>query len=194
MKAKSMGTLPSLLLACSVFSACCSFGSKSVFEHAIQNADKKTLSVKLVEQADGTASYLVSSPSGWHWKLRTLGYAPDKLGVDGMKQSDYYGISPVSTANLAVAALQEHGELGRHALFVVQGRRGTLFVIESAKRSYPMGDGISFYYTWKVKDLSREGMTMLATGKPMGQVFIKWRDLVVNKIGEVEAMDPRLKN
>lgn len=183
-----------LLFVIGISSSCAWVGPKNILQRAIDKAAEETLSVSLSEHPDGTASYMVCSPSGLQWKVRSLGYAPGKLGVDGVKQRDYYGVSPVSATNLSVVALQEHGELGRHALFVVQGRLGTLFAIESAKRSYPMGDGISFYYTWKVKGLSRAGMTMQASGKPMGKAFIKWRDLVVNKIGEVEAMDPRQKN
>lgn len=178
-----------LLLIIGTSSSCSWLGPKTILQHTIDNAEKTTLSVSLVEHSDGTASYIVSSPTGLRWKIRTLGYAPGEPGVDGMKQRDYYGIAPVSAANLSVVALQEHGELGRHGLFVVDGRLGTLFVIEYAKRSYPKGDGVSFYYTWKIKGVSREGMDMEASGKPMGKAFIKWQDLVLKKVDEVEATD-----
>ena len=174
---------PILLLVIGMISSCAWLGSKTPLEQAVVKADKNTLLVNLEEHSDGTASYLVRSPSGLCWKFPTLGYVPGALGVDGMKQRDYYGISPISSANLSVVALQEHGELGCHGLFVVRGHQGTLFVIKGP-----------IYYAWIVEGLTRNGLSMQASGMPMGKAFFKWHELVVKKVGEFMAIEKTQQN
>jgi len=188
-----------LLLSCFALLSC--VGSKSILGPAIQNANKETLAVRLVEHADGTASYEVRSKSGLEWLFPTIEYHPSATGVAEMKHRDYYELSQISALNRSVIAIQELSKLapcqvlyaeerfrGRmfpvlassstvYAVFVAHGAKGTLYRIGKAKGSFVSGKAAN---TTTITGLSSAGVLM-------GNILFKWRDIEVRKLREIDA-------
>jgi hypothetical protein len=195
-----MKTTRSILLLLSFALLSCA-GTDSILEQAVLNANKEILAVRLVEHADGTASYEVRSKSGLKWLFPTIEYPPSATGVAEEKHREYYELLQITAPSSSVMVIQEHSRLtpsaviyaedrftGRmfpllaakstvYAVFVAKGTKGTLYTTSRAKGSFVSG---------KVANSSIiTGLS--AAGVLMGNVLFKWRDIEVKNLCELDA-------
>lgn len=200
MFASPMKTAQLILLLLSFALLSCA-GTKSILEQVVQNANKETLAVSLVEHTDGTASYEVRSKSGLEWLFPAIEYHPSATGIAEMKHRDYYELSQISAPDRSVVLIQEHSTLaasnvayaeghfsGRmipvlsssstvYVVFVANGSKGTLYSIGRAKGSFVSGKSGN---TSKVTGLSSSGVLM-------GNILFKWRDTDVQWSRTIDA-------
>lgn len=198
-----MKTTHSILLLLSFELLSC-VGTKSILEQAVQNANKETLAVSLVEHADGNASYEVRSKSGLEWVFPTIEYHPSATGVAEMKHRDYYQPVQISSPNRSVIAIQEYSNLAHpcvsyakerfrnrtfpvfasystvYAVFVARGGKGTLYSIGKARGSFVSG-GAADSNGGKITGLSSSGILM-------GNMLFKWKDTEVRNVRDIDAL------
>ena len=180
-----------ILGICSLVSGCASLPEDSArVSPLLADRGRITAQIQVVEDSTDSVFYEIRADDGRQWRIPTCVYFPNKPGIDGIPMREGCDVYQVYSDSNQIIGFQENcgGEWISLRLLFIRGDVAQLFDVVTANRSRDgLRDGEpSFWYTWTIDSIQKEGVVIEG-------VFFPWSALsckLVNTYNAEQDVDP----
>jgi hypothetical protein len=164
-----------ILGVCTLLAGCASLPKDSAqVSPRLADCGPITAQIQVVEDSADSAFYEIRADDGRYWRIPTCVYLPSKPGTDGIPMRESCEVYQVYSKSNQIIGFQEScgGEWISRRLLFIRGGVARLFDVVTANRTRAgLRDGEpSFWYTWALDSISKEGVEIEG-------VFFPWNDL-----------------